>query len=77
MKDWRKEPVGTVKRALRQKILAWSSQAAINDRAEEQEEVIIDIDAVRHLNQFGTSEKPLMEIACTPEKADLVRNFFE
>lgn len=36
-----------------------------------------DIDAVRHLNQFGSPENPLMEVACTPEKVDLVRSFFK
>lgn len=36
-----------------------------------------DIDAVRHLNQFGTPECPLMEIACTENRSEQVRLFFK
>lgn len=39
-----------------------------------------DVDAIRHVNQFGTPAVLLvlavMEIACTPEKLDLLQNFF-
>lgn len=34
-------------------------------------EVEPDVDAIRHVNQFGTPEVPVMEIACVPEKVDL------
>lgn len=36
-----------------------------------------DFDAVRHLNQFGTPNSPLMEIACTLERKDQVIQFFK
>lgn len=39
-------------------------------------EVTPDIDAVRHLNQFGTPDAPLMEIACTQDRKELVVKFF-
>lgn len=35
-----------------------------------------DVDSIRHVNQFGTLAVPVMEIACLPEKLDLVQNFF-
>lgn len=39
------------------------------------EEIWPYLDAVRHINQFGSPEQPMMEIACTPEKSDIVREF--
>lgn len=39
------------------------------------EELWIDLLAVRYVNQFGTPEQPMMEITCTPEKIDAVREF--
>lgn len=35
-----------------------------------------DVDGIRHVNQFGRPSVPVMEIACIPEKLDLVQNFF-
>lgn len=34
-----------------------------------------DVDAIRHVNQFGTPKVPVMEIACITEKVDLAVNF--
>lgn len=40
-------------------------------------EVTPDIDSVRHLNQFGTPDVPLMEVACTQDRKDMVIQFFK
>lgn len=34
------------------------------------------VDAVRHINQYGTPTSPLLEIACTPDRSDTLRDFF-
>lgn len=39
------------------------------------EETKPDLDAVRHVNQFGSPTQPMMEISSTPEKSDTVRDF--
>lgn len=44
-------------------------------RQPHQDEPWLDVNAVRHINQFGTPKAPLMEISCTPDKAYLVRDF--
>lgn len=78
IKYWRQDPVGAVKIALRTAIamrVQQSNMAVEDDVAPT--EVIPDIDAVRHLNQFGSPENPVMEVACTPEKEDLVRTLFK
>lgn len=75
VKDWRSEPVGVVKKALRQDIGEWLQLNAANEGQMFTEEVWPDLDAVRHVNQFGTPDCPIMEIACTPEKSDVVREF--
>lgn len=36
-----------------------------------------DVDAIRHVNQFGTPVVSVMEVTCVPEKSDLVLNFFQ
>lgn len=41
------------------------------------EEARPDLDAVRHVNQFGTPDEPMMEMSCVPEKVDAVRAFLE
>lgn len=46
------------------------------DEGDQSEEGAVDIDAVLHLNQFGTLEHTLIKIACTPERVVLVKNFF-
>lgn len=66
IKDWRKEPVGVVKQSLRKAIGEWTCQESMIDEHSDQTTAESDIDAVRHLNQFGTPDTPLMEIACTP-----------
>lgn len=77
IKDWRKQPIGLVKKALRQAISTWSKQTSMNDVEEESEDSSIDIDAVRYLNQFGTPDQPIMEVACTSELVNTVKNFFK
>lgn len=47
------------------------------DIQDQQTEIMPDIDAVRHLNQFCSLDNPIMEVACTSERADLVRRFFQ
>lgn len=75
VKDWRIEPVGVVKKALRKDIEEWVHQKEAEGGAMVTEEMWLDLDAVRHINQFGSPEQPMMEIACTPEKSDIVREF--
>lgn len=68
IKDWRSEPVGVVKKALRQDIAEWRQAQQMDDNATEAATAWSDLDAVRHVNHFGSLETPLMEIACTPQK---------
>lgn len=35
------------------------------------------VDAIRHVNQFGTPDIQFMEVACVPEKVDLVTNILQ
>lgn len=77
VQDWRKDPVGTVKRALRLAIGEWLKQDDMGDTDEQDTSPTPELDAVRHLNQFGTPDAPLMEVACTVEKRDQVIQFFE
>lgn len=39
------------------------------------EDIWPDLDAVSHVNQFGSPDTPVMDIACVPEKFDTVRDF--
>lgn len=48
IKDWRSEPVGVVKKALRQDIGEWAAQRALEHGAMDTVEAMPDIDAVRH-----------------------------
>lgn len=60
VKYWRSEPVGLVKKALKQDIPEWIQD---QDRANGEmvkEDAWPDLDAVRHANQFGTPEEPMM-----------------
>lgn len=77
VRDWRSEPVGRVKKALRQEIAEWSENENMEDGATTEGTAEPDIDAIRHVNQFGTPAVPVMEIACTPEKLDLLERFFQ
>lgn len=74
--DLHTQPVGAVKRALRVEISSWKKQNDMRDEQTEQDESSPDIDAVRYLNQFGTPDAPLMEIACTKDSKDSVIHFF-
>lgn len=74
---WRREPVGAVKRALRVAIGTWNHQNNMDDEEDTTNEPSPDIDAVRHLNQFGTPEAPLMEVARTQERKVVVVQFFK
>lgn len=58
--------MGAVKRALCQAIGEWLNQDNMTDISVETSTTETYIDAVCHLNQFGTPNNPLMEIACTP-----------
>lgn len=77
VRDWRSEPVGRVKRALRQEIAEWELATQMEDYANADQQTEPDVDAIRHVNQFGTPSVPVMEVACLPEKRDLVLNFFQ
>lgn len=63
VQDWRIEPVGKVKRALRQEIAEWATEQADENGNMSDAEVTPDLDAVRHVNQFGTPDVSVMEIA--------------
>lgn len=77
VQDWLKEPVGAVKRALRTAIGGWIRQNEMGDVDATTAEVYPDIDAVRHVNQFGTPEVALMEVTCTGDKKEQVIKFFQ
>lgn len=40
-------------------------------------DAVSDVDAIRHVNHFGTPQVPLMNITCVPGKAELVRCFLQ
>lgn len=66
-----------MKRALRIAIGTWKVQNNMEVDEAAGEEVTPDIDSVRHLNQFGTPDTPLMEVACTNDHKDTVIQFFK
>lgn len=74
--DWRSEPVGKVKKYLRREIGEWLQQRMVEDGQEDDGNSGPDVDSVRHVNQFGSPEVPIMEVACVPAKAEAVREFF-
>lgn len=76
VKDWRSEPVGVAQKALRNDIAEWVRNKEAEEGSMYTGEVWPDMDAVLHVNQFGSTEKPMMEIACAPDKSDIVREFF-
>lgn len=76
VRDWRREPVGAVKQAQRIAIAQWTAQNDMDVEDSQAMEPSPDIDVVRHINQFGTPDVPLMEIACTAERKDRVVQFF-
>lgn len=71
VKDWRSDPVEVVKKA--NDIEKWTNLKGVDEVSIKTAEVWPDLDAVRHVNQFGYPEQPMMEIACTPQKSDTVR----
>lgn len=77
VKDWRSETDGVVKKALRIDIGEWVQTQAVDEGQMVTEEAWPDLEAVRHENQFGSPELPMMEIACTPEKSETVRDFWK
>lgn len=60
VRDWRREPepVGEVKKALKQAIGDWIAQEKMLDETTNTSGGDLDIDAVRLLNQFG---KPTLQ----------------
>lgn len=54
VKDWRSEPVGKLKRALRKEIAEWAQTEAMEDNDASTGDVVPDVDAIRHVNKFGT-----------------------
>lgn len=77
VRDWKNEPVGKVKKALRQEVALWAAQASRQEEDVNEEKIVPDIDAIQHLNQFGTPEAPIMEITSVPDKLAIVRGFME
>lgn len=71
VRDWKDESIGVVKKALRKEI-----GQITGGQPNHQKELWQDVDAVRHINQFGSPTSPLMEIICTPNKADILHEFF-
>lgn len=76
VREWRDESIGVIKKALRTEIGSLTGGSAEYDGGRQEKELWPDVDAVRHINQYGTPTSPLMEIACTPDKADTLREFF-
>lgn len=69
-----------MKRALRIAISKWEKKAKMadeDDQTTQNVEAIVDIDTVRYLNQFGTPDHPLTEVACTPERFGIVKDLFK
>lgn len=77
VREWRSEPVGKVKRALRKEIAEWARATEMEDSDNPASETEPDVDAIRYVNQFGTPQVPVIEIACVPEKFDLVSKFLQ
>lgn len=75
--DWKDESIGKVKNALRAEIGQAENDSASHSGDRQRKRTWPDVNAVRHFNQYGTTSRPLMEIACTPDKAELVMDFFE
>lgn len=79
--DWKDESIGKVKNALRAEIGQASNVAASHSGENRNSKYWPDVNAVRHINQYGTDSespnRPLMEIACTAEKAEMVMDFFK
>lgn len=76
VRDWKDESIGIVKKALRSEIGMLTGGPSNQTRKGHRNEPCLDGDAVRHIKQFESPKSPLMEIVCTPEKADNLREFF-
>lgn len=76
IRDWRNESIGVIKKALRIEIGQTTGDSASNKGNQQRDDPWPDVNAVRHINQYGTPTSPLLEIACTPDKTDVFRNFF-
>lgn len=78
VRDWKNESIGIIKRALRSELDQIPDEPTNQNNNDEDQgnEKWPDIDAVRHINVYGTPTSPLMEIACTPAIEAKLRAFF-
>lgn len=74
--DWKNESIGTVKKALRAEIGKETVMKNVENNGYKTQKPWPDVDAVRHINQYGSPSTPLMEVTCVPEKAKLSGIFF-
>lgn len=58
-------------------ILRFGRRTRMQEEEVKEMEFIPYMDTIRHVNQFGTPETPIMEIDCVPDKVATVRVFME
>lgn len=76
VRDWSNESIGVIKKALRTEIGQATGAPASQDGQSQQHEHWPDVNAVRHINQYSTPTSSLLDIACTTDKSDILRDFF-
>lgn len=74
--DWRDMSIGAVKKAVRLEIGQTTIRMDGNNTGGRQDTPWPDVDVVRYINKYGSLAKSLLEVAYTPEKADIVCDFF-
>lgn len=77
IRDWNFESIGVIKKVLRTEIGQETGGPAIHNSQHHRKDPWPDVDTVRHINQYVSPSTPLMEVAYTPDKTDMVREFFE
>lgn len=77
VRDWKDGSIGATKKELRMELGQKSNMNLDQEDTTQPDTKWSDIDAVRHINVFGTPTQPLMEIAYVQLKEDKVREFFE
>lgn len=74
---WKDQSIDEIRKALRAEIGLQTSAPANHSGRAKRNEHWSDVDAVRHINIFGTLAAPLLEVACTLDKVETLRTFFE
>lgn len=76
VRDCKNDSIGVVKKALRMEIGQLTGGSTDQMGTRQRNKTWQDVDTVRYINQFGSPKSPLMEIVCTPNKADIIHEFF-